>query len=45
LEEVEVAAVDERHLDRRMPERKRSLKAAEAAADDDDAMRVRVYCW
>jgi hypothetical protein len=42
---MEVAAVDERHLDRRMPERKRSLQAAEAAADDDDAMRVRVYCW
>jgi len=28
-----------------MPEREGSLKAAEAAADDDDAMRACVYCW
>jgi hypothetical protein len=42
---MEVAPVYERHLDRRMPERERCLEAAEAAPDDDDAMRARVYCW
>jgi hypothetical protein len=42
---MEIASVDERNLDRRMPERERSLKPAEAAADDDDAMRAPVYCW
>ena len=40
LEEVEVAAVDQGDLDRRPPQRKRSLKAPEAAADDDDPVDV-----
>ena len=39
LEEVEVAAIDQRHLDRHARELQRGLQAAEAAADDDDAMR------
>ena len=40
LEEVEVAPVDERDLDRRMPKPERRLEAAEAAADDDDAVHL-----
>ena len=38
LEEVEVAAVDERDLDRRAAQVRDRLQAAEAAADDDDAV-------
>ena len=38
LEEVEVAAIDEREIDRRRGELQRGLQAAEAAADDDDPM-------
>ena len=38
LEEVEVAPVDERHVDRGAAELLRRLQAPEAAADDDDAM-------
>ena len=36
LEEMEVAAVDERDLDRRTPQLRDRLEAAETAADDDD---------
>ena len=39
LEEVEVAPVDQRDLDRRARAARDGLKAAEAAADDDDAVR------
>ncbi len=38
LEEVEVAAIDQRHLDRRPAQPADSLQAAEAAAHDDDPM-------
>ncbi len=38
LEEVEVAAVDERDLDVRTPQVLHRLQASEAAADDDDAV-------
>ena len=39
LEEVEVAPIDQRDVDRAARELQRGLQAAEAAADDDDAMR------
>jgi hypothetical protein len=38
LEEMEVAAVDERDLDRRTPQLRDRLEASEASADDDDAV-------
>ena len=38
LEEVEVAAVDQRHVDRSAADLERRLEAAEAAADHDDAV-------
>ena len=38
LEEVEVAPIDERHVDRGAADPHRRLEAAEAAADHDDAM-------
>jgi hypothetical protein len=38
LEQMEVAAVDERDLHGRVPHSARSLEPAEAAADDDDTM-------
>ena len=38
LEEMEVAAVDERHLDRRTPQLRHRLQAAETSADDDDVV-------
>ena len=43
LEEVEVAAVDQRHLDRRAAQLQRRLQPAEAAADDHDTMRDRAH--
>jgi hypothetical protein len=36
LEEMEVAAVDERDLNRRTPELQGRLEAAETSADDDN---------
>jgi hypothetical protein len=38
LEEMEIAAVDERHLDRRTPQLGHRLQAAETSADDDDVV-------
>ena len=38
LEEMEVAAVDERHLDRRTPQLRHRLQTAETSADDDDVV-------
>ena len=38
LEEMEVAAVDERDLDRRTPQPRDRPEAAEPSADDDDAV-------
>jgi hypothetical protein len=38
LEEMEVAAVDERDLDRRIPQLRDRLEAAETFADDDDVV-------
>ena len=38
LEEMEVAAVDERDLDRRTPQLRDRLQAAETSADDDDVV-------
>ena len=38
LEEMKVAAVHQRDLDRRMPQLRHRLKAAETSADDDDVM-------
>ena len=38
LEQVEVAPVDERDFDRDLAQRLGGVKAAEAAADDDDAV-------
>ena len=38
LEEMEVAAVDERDLDRRAPQLRDRLEAAESSADDDDVV-------
>ena len=40
---MEVAAVDEDHLERGAAELQRRLQAAEAAADDDNAMRTVVH--
>ena len=42
LEEVEVPSIDERDLDRRPPQPERRLEAAEAAPDDDHAVRAGV---
>jgi hypothetical protein len=38
LEEMEVAAVDERHLDRRTPQLRHRPQAAETSTDDDDVV-------
>jgi hypothetical protein len=38
LEEMEIAAVDERDLDRRTPQAQYRLQAAEASADDHDVV-------
>jgi hypothetical protein len=38
LEEMEVAAVDERDRDRRTPQLRDGLQAPETSADDDDVM-------
>jgi hypothetical protein len=35
---MEIAAVDERHLDRRTPQLRHRLQAAETSADDDDVV-------
>ena len=39
LEEVEVASVDERHLDRAAPHLRHSLEPAEATTNHDDSMQ------
>src|SRR4051794_11193558 len=45
LEEVEVAPVDQRDLDRSAPESKDGLQPAETSADHHDAMSVRPGGW
>src|SRR5262245_60121792 len=40
LKEVKIAAVEQGHLNRGLAQRLSGVQAAEAAADDDDAMRV-----
>jgi hypothetical protein len=43
LEEVEVASIDKRELDRRTGKLLCSLQAAEPAADDDDPVPLRQF--
>jgi hypothetical protein len=48
LEEMEVAAVDERDLDQRTPQLRDRLQAAETSADDDDVVvsgPIRLVRW
>src|SRR6185312_13279730 len=41
---MKVGAVDERHVDRHVPERPRTREAAEPGADDDDARPAHDAC-